>query len=877
MRRSFTLLFLAISLNSVLLAQWQWQYYSPTGSNLYDVEYLPSGMVIAVGEGGILLQSTDNGTSWKSISPEWAWGNFYGIEFSNSLEGFAFGTIKARTTDGGLSWSFYPIPDSFFRANWKYNLIIYDMKSITANLSWMIVEPAHLLRSTDGGTSWMLSPLPTNATPRHIYFQDVQHGWLYGPGTLLRTTDGGTTWINDADKLFLRQYNGLTFTDSLTGWLSGYYGMLNDYDGYLYKTTDGGATWKLNFQTFYSFGSEDIRFFNNDYGWYLARNGIYQTTDAGTSWHLQHSGRFSRISFLDSLRAVTVGENGQIYHTSNGGADWIAVNPAGIITFQKLFFVNQEIGFASTSNGLMKTTDGGYNFSTILSGNVSSMFFIDGLHGYIGTDETGGWSRIFYTPDGGNTFIDQTGMLPHSTRALWFTDNTHGFAVGNVGHLMKSFMGDTAWTDTMFADGAEFSCVKFITPEIGWIAGSSIYKTTDGGNTWTRQFVDGVQYFQIEGLSVVTEKIVYAVGQNWQIFKTTDGGTKWTASVLPGTGHDNGGWSLNDVWFFDSNTGWVAGNDGLYKTTNGGVTWTTDDQPAKRSINSLYLLNRQHGWAGGNDAFFKNSNLVSTLTNEVTVTTDKSFYYPSDTVHVSIRYWNHSDTTTVLHFGSTCQFNFCIDSVGCWGDGLACALVLTSVIIPPDSFYQWSAAMPHFSTTHHLLPVGQRTVTAWVGELQREGNYGEGTTTFMVLSPSVVTYSLIPNWNLLSFPLDVPDRRTEVVFSTAKSKAFIYSTTYEPVDTIPLHKGFWIRFDSAQSLSFSGSPHIADTIDVQEGWNLVGTLSVPVKISTVTTIPPDLRSSDFFDYRQYFTVPTTLEPGSGYWVRMKVSGKLILK
>jgi len=54
--------------------------------------------------------------------------------------------------------------------------------------------------------------------------------------------------------------------------------------------------------------------------------------------------------------------------------------------------------------------------------------------------------------------------------------------------------GGLSWQDVTPVS-AGFRDVFFIDAVTGWIAGASIYKTTDGGTNWTKQFGDGSSEF----------------------------------------------------------------------------------------------------------------------------------------------------------------------------------------------------------------------------------------------------------------------------------------------------------------------------------------------------------------------------------------------
>ena len=80
------------------------------------------------------------------------------------------------------------------------------------------------------------NPLPTEAyllTVEPVTDNTIFIGGL--GGTLLKTTDGGETWTVQKFK-DLANIRGISFIDSLNGWI------MDSYK--LYQTSDGGTNWK---------------------------------------------------------------------------------------------------------------------------------------------------------------------------------------------------------------------------------------------------------------------------------------------------------------------------------------------------------------------------------------------------------------------------------------------------------------------------------------------------------------------------------------------------------------------------------------------------------------------------------------------------------
>lgn len=148
---------------------------------------------------------------------------------------------------------------------------------------------------------------------------------------------------------------------------------------------------------------------------------------------------------------------------------------------------------------------------------------------------------------------------------------------------------------------------------------------------------------------------------------------------------------------------------------------------------------------------------------------------------------------------------------------------------------------------------------------------------FSTTGNSPDTSNLYTNsWNMISIPVIVSDKRRIAIFSTAISDAFSYQGSYIPQDTLDNGFGYWLKFDSPQSIVFNGTPILLDTIDVNKGWNMIGTISSPVSTSNITSIPPSIITSEFFGYSDNYFSTAILKPGKGYWVKVNQDGALIL-
>jgi hypothetical protein len=132
-------------------------------------------------------------------------------------------------------------------------------------------------------------------------------------------------------------------------------------------------------------------------------------------------------------------------------------------------------------------------------------------------------------------------------------------------------------------------------------------------------------------------------------------------------------------------------------------------------------------------------------------------------------------------------------------------------------------------------------------------------------------------WNLISVPVLVEDFRKHSVFPTASSSVFAFISGYVVAETLENGKGYWLKFNTSQQVGFAGAEINSDTIDVNPGWNIIGSISDTVEVTQIIQMPQDNISSKFYRYDFAYFESSILVPGRAYWVKANTAGKLIVK
>jgi hypothetical protein len=144
----------------------------------------------------------------------------------------------------------------------------------------------------------------------------------------------------------------------------------------------------------------------------------------------------------------------------------------------------------------------------------------------------------------------------------------------------------------------------------------------------------------------------------------------------------------------------------------------------------------------------------------------------------------------------------------------------------------------------------------------------------------VVSTSIVSGWQTLSIPVEITDFKKSIVWpkSTADAYSFCGSSGYVIEDILSNGTGYYVKFGSAENVSYAGGLLEQYEIPVCEGWNIVGSITSTVPISTNVCLYPaeNKFTSPFYIYSNGYQIVDHITPGRGHWVKVDIDGNLLV-
>ena len=485
-----------------------------------------------------------------------------------------------------------------------------------------------ILKSTDGGNTWNTTGMNWSVTSpkliRRLVMNPLYPDELIAATSdgLYRTLDGGTTWPQVQTGYFMDVEFKPNNSDTL------YASTYNWGGAAIFRSTDYGTTW-----TSVAYSADVVRInlavspawpdlvdavcVNDSSG--LA--GLWSSTNSGASFSQYFTGTTSNNLLHSSYNASGGGGQGHYdlayainpnnsndiwlggvntWNTTDGGGNWYlktmwspnsTQNPNGVPTvhadkhFVAFHPLQSGTMFECNDGGLYKTTDAGTTWTDLSNGLEISQIY------RIGTSATVANNVICGLQDNGSkelysaNWYDQTGGDGMEC-IIDYTDADIQYGTYVQGQISKTTDGWNTRNIIVENDGAAGTVDekgKWVTPYIMHptnnntllVGKSQVYKTTDGGNTWS-------QLGTISGMNGNIVSMAYApsntqtiyVASFTELYKTTDGGSSWSSagtSTTPITyiAVD----PTNSQRLYSTNSGY-APNDKVWMSPDAGATWT---------------------------------------------------------------------------------------------------------------------------------------------------------------------------------------------------------------------------------------------------------------------------------------------------------------
>ena len=371
-------------------------------------------------------------------------------------------------------------------------------------------------------------------------------------------------------------------------------------NGLMWTSTDTGRNWKQEFslpqgKNYSGFSTWAIDILPSGRFITMGQGGVVGDSIPGapsfTSNYTFVGSNANKIDFADCNNGMVVG-SGNIEVTTNGGASWIAKDrPDFISSFYNISgfsYTKLNRAYFAVSNGtIYGSTDQGTTLDPLYSKITHQMNDVTGFgndtiyavgYSQFSVATANRKSTFFRSVNGGNT---------------WDTVDIVVSSAAVVGPpAIPAFTAPT------------LNRIAFPSPQIGYVSGSrnGVYKTINGGTTWTKINPEPLlnegppgftnTFLNITSLFALNDTTVFLVGNMFtstgikKVYKTTNGGTTWTdisgnmAALLP-VGN------MLNVVFSDANNGYVCGSNVLFVTNNGGASWRMDVAPHGNLNNAM--------------------------------------------------------------------------------------------------------------------------------------------------------------------------------------------------------------------------------------------------------------------------------------------------
>ncbi len=446
------------------------------------------------------------------------------------------------------------------------------------------------------------------------------------------------------------------------------------------------------------------------------------------------------------------------------------------------------------------------------------------------------------------TWLPTTKPTTNDLKSTFFIDSLTGWVGGKTGVMFKTTDGGKNWIEQITGVNGDIDEIFFLDHQHGWALGvkqrlqplewygTYFLSTENGGATWSSTTFEYQLFYALTFLDTQTGWIG---GDQGILMGTTNGGREWFNAVIESSAVSTR--PIKKVKFYSPTFGIAVGGTSEFRavfrrTTNGGVSWklflTGNDV-----LNDLHFIDSLHIIAVGGGV---DEGTIVGASNDAGVT------------------WS---TFMAGYLGVAGAVGFRTPN-----EAFAPLLYARSYIHSLDSGITWDK---------YATPNNGNMTDVFFPDSRHGYMVGDSGIVYTYNASHIINVS--QNWNIISIPVSAPTNDLTALFPTASSWAFSFGENgYLSNDSLFTKIGYWLKFPSSQSIEIEGFPVNQDSIPINSGWNMIGSISEPVTVSNLTTYPGTITLSPFYEYNNGYTLASTLQPGKGYWVKSDGNGYIIM-
>lgn len=151
--------------------------------------------------------------------------------------------------------------------------------------------------------------------------------------------------------------------------------------------------------------------------------------------------------------------------------------------------------------------------------------------------------------------------------------------------------------------------------------------------------------------------------------------------------------------------------------------------------------------------------------------------------------------------------------------------------------------------------------------------YGDNTLSGLSEYVSFYRGTTVVNdvWSLQSVAI------SDFEYDFSKIQLFGFNGVYRRNNSMKPGTGYWIRSDQEVVLPVKGQGLLHTEVDLDAGWNLIGSLSLALPVSSITDKDGILSQAPLWGFKDgVYKQTEVLYPGSGYWLHAKENGRVLL-